>query len=75
MACSRNIQGLNHLGWITSFRVEGEERIGELLERYEEQLRQFDHRFATFDTDMVQRVGALPTEYVFYYYDPRRAST
>jgi 6-phospho-beta-glucosidase len=63
--------GLNHLGWITSFCVGGKERVGELLERYEE-LRQFDHRFAAFDSDMVRRVGALPTEYVFYYYDPRR---
>jgi 6-phospho-beta-glucosidase len=73
-AVQSGYSGLNHLGWITSFRVEGEERISELLERYEE-LRQFDHRFAAFDTDMVQRVGALPTEYVFYYYDPRRYVT
>ncbi|HTT91004.1 MAG TPA: hypothetical protein VMF65_15725 [Acidimicrobiales bacterium] len=63
--------GLNHLGWISSFRVEGEERIDELLARYEE-LQRFDHRFAAFDAAMVRRVGAVPTEYVFYYYDPRR---
>jgi 6-phospho-beta-glucosidase len=63
--------GLNHLGWISSFRVEGEERIDELLGRYEE-LQRFDHRFAAFDAVMVRRVGAIPTEYVFYYYDPRR---
>ncbi len=63
--------GLNHLGWISSFATGGEERIGELLERYEE-LARFDHRFAAFDPALVQRVGAIPTEYVFYYYDPRR---
>lgn len=63
--------GLNHLGWVSSFRAGGEERIDELLNRYEE-LRSFDHRFAAFDAAMVRRVGALPTEYVFYYYDPRR---
>jgi len=63
--------GLNHLGWITSFRVAGEERIGELLRRYEE-LQSFDHRFAAFDADMVREVGAVPTEYVFYYYDSWR---
>ncbi|MGH9104888.1 MAG: 6-phospho-beta-glucosidase [Acidimicrobiales bacterium] len=63
--------GLNHLGWISSVRVEGEERLGELLARYED-LQRFDHRFAAFDPDMVRRVGAVPTEYVFYYYDPRR---
>ena len=63
--------GLNHLGWISSFSVEGQERMTELLSRYE-QLQRFDHRFAAFDAEMVRRVGAIPTEYVFYYYDPRR---
>jgi 6-phospho-beta-glucosidase len=63
--------GLNHLGWISSFCVDGAERMPELLRRYEE-LCQFDHRFAAFDADVVRRVGAVPTEYVFYYYDPRR---
>jgi 6-phospho-beta-glucosidase len=63
--------GLNHLGWISSFSVDGQERIDELIRRYEE-LQRFDHRFAAFDADMVRRVGAVPTEYVFYYYDPYR---
>ena len=63
--------GLNHLGWISSFRVGGEERIEDVLRRYEE-LQRFDHRFAAFDAGMVRRVGAIPTEYVFYYYDSRR---
>jgi 6-phospho-beta-glucosidase len=63
--------GLNHLGWISSLRVDGEERIEELLARYEE-LQRFDHRFAAHDAELVRRVGAVPTEYVFYYYDPQR---
>jgi alpha-galactosidase/6-phospho-beta-glucosidase family protein len=63
--------GLNHLGWISSFCVEGTERIPELTRRYEE-LQRFDHRFAAFDADVVRRVGAIPTEYVYYYYDPQR---
>jgi 6-phospho-beta-glucosidase len=63
--------GLNHLGWITSVRVDGQERIGELLDRFTE-LQAHDHRFSAFDPAFVRRVGALPTEYVFYYYDPER---
>ncbi len=63
--------GLNHLGWITSFAVEGEERIGTLLDRYEE-LRRFDHVFAAFDPAQVRRLGAIPTEYVYYFYEPAR---
>jgi len=63
--------GLNHLGWITSFAVDGEERIGTLLDRYEE-LRRFDHVFAAFDPAQVRRLGAIPTEYVYYFYEPAR---
>ena len=63
--------GLNHLGWITSFAVDGEERIGTLLDRYEE-LRRFDHAFAAFDPAQVRRLGAIPTEYVYYFYEPAR---
>lgn len=63
--------GLNHLGWISSFRVEGDERMDEILSRYEE-LQRFDHRFAPFDPALVRRLRAVPTEYVYYYYDPLR---
>lgn len=63
--------GLNHLGWITSFRVGGEEQLGTLLARYPE-LQRFDHRFAMFDPALVRRLGAIPTEYVYYYYEPRQ---
>ena len=63
--------GLNHLGWVSSLRIGGQERIGELLARFEE-VQRFDHRFAAFDPSMVRRVGALPTEYVYYFYDSRR---
>jgi 6-phospho-beta-glucosidase len=63
--------GLNHLGWVCSLRVGGQERMGELLARFEE-LQVFDHRFAAFDPALVRRVGAIPTEYVYYFYDARR---
>ena len=63
--------GLNHLGWITSFELDGEEQIGDLIARFSE-LQRSAHQFAAFDADEVKRVGAIPTEYVYYYYDPRR---
>jgi 6-phospho-beta-glucosidase len=63
--------GLNHLGWVCSLQMGGQERMGELLARFEE-LQRFDHRFAAFDPEMVRRVGAIPTEYVYYFYDARR---
>jgi 6-phospho-beta-glucosidase len=63
--------GLNHLGWVTSVTVDGQERMGELLARFED-LQEFDHRFAAFDPALIRRVGALPTEYVYYFYDAER---
>jgi 6-phospho-beta-glucosidase len=63
--------GLNHLGWITSFERDGEELIGDLLARFCDLQRAAPH-LAAFDADLVRRVGAVPTEYVYYYYDARR---
>jgi len=63
--------GLNHLGWVCSLQADGVERIDEVLARFEE-LQRFDHRFAAFDPALVRRVGAIPTEYLYYFYDSRR---
>jgi 6-phospho-beta-glucosidase len=68
---SGSYAGLNHLGWVCSLQAGGQERIGELLARFEE-LQRFDHRFAAFDPAVVRRVGAIPTEYVYYFYDSAR---
>jgi len=63
--------GLNHLGWVSSLTVGGEEQMGKLLARYEE-LQRFDHRFAAFDAGLVRMIRAIPTEYVYYFYEPQR---
>jgi 6-phospho-beta-glucosidase len=68
---SVSYSGLNHLGWISSVTVGGQERIGTLLARYE-QLQRFDHRFAPFDPGLVRMLGAVPTEYLYYFYEPQR---
>jgi 6-phospho-beta-glucosidase len=70
-SASASYGGLNHLGWVCSLQVGGRERMGELLGRFED-LQRFDHRFAAFDPAVVRRVGAIPTEYVYYFYDGRR---
>jgi 6-phospho-beta-glucosidase len=61
--------GLNHLGWISSVAIDGAERIDELVARYDE-LRLFDHRFTAFDSALVRRLGCIPTEYLYYFYEP-----
>jgi 6-phospho-beta-glucosidase len=68
---SAGYSGLNHLGWITSFQADGTELLPELLGGFEELARSVK-QFHPFDASEVRRVGALPTEYVYYYYDSRR---
>jgi 6-phospho-beta-glucosidase len=63
--------GLNHLGWVCSFQADGIELLPRLLDSFDE-LRRFSHGLAPFDTGLVRRVGAIPTEYLYYYYDSRR---
>jgi 6-phospho-beta-glucosidase len=63
--------GLNHLGWVSSFVADGEELMPELITRFEE-LQGLGQHFAAFDPEQVRRLGAIPTEYVWYYYDSRR---
>src|SRR5699024_2509108 len=61
--------GLNHLGWLHHLRVDGVDRLPELLadrgllERIEEA--------RTLGIDWVQALGALPNEYLYYYYFTR----
>ena len=56
---SYEYSGLNHLGWISSFSVDGEERIDDLLRRYEE-LQRFDHRFRRFRRSPGPSGGGYP---------------
>lgn len=64
--------GLNHLGWMSSVKVQGVEKLGFLLDHYEE-LRAWDAEFRCFDTDYVRHLGCLPNEYLYYFYSSREA--
>lgn len=61
--------GLNHLGWLRHLRVDGVDRLPALLadrgllERIEEA--------RILGIDWVQALGALPNEYLYYYYFTR----
>ncbi len=62
--------GLNHLGWLRSLEVDGQDRLPGLiaspgLEGIEEA--------RLIGLDWVRRIGALPNEYLFYYYCNREA--
>jgi 6-phospho-beta-glucosidase len=59
--------GLNHCGWIRRVLVQGEDRLPEILRRFEE-LQQSDDVWGVFDPELVRTLGALPMEYLYFYY-------
>lgn len=55
--------GLNHLSWERAVRVDGVDRLPEILERLEEEPVE-----AGFPPELVRALGALPSYYLRYYY-------
>ncbi len=63
--------GLNHLGWLRTLEVDGIDRLPELLASTERLERIEEARLVGLD--WVRQLGALPNEYLFYYYCNREA--
>jgi len=59
--------GLNHCGWIHRVLVDGEDRLPEVIDRFEE-LQAADDQWALFDPELVRSIGMLPMEYLYFYY-------
>lgn len=60
-------QGLNHLGWVQSLRIEGVEALPGLLEGAEE-LCEGVRTLGFFGPDLIRGLGLLPNEYLYYFY-------
>ncbi len=63
--------GLNHLGWVTALRLGGEDRLEDVIRDYE-QLQELGGHFGVFEPGTIRRIGAIPSEYVAYYFYPDR---
>jgi 6-phospho-beta-glucosidase len=63
--------GLNHLGWVRRVVRRGENITAALL-REPELLRRL-YPPDLFDPALIQTLGLIPTEYLFFYYSQRRA--
>lgn len=63
--------GLNHLGWLRGLRVEGRDELPRLLADTE-LLGSFEEG-KLFGPDWLQSLGAIPNEYLHYYYFNREA--
>jgi 6-phospho-beta-glucosidase len=58
--------GLNHLGWAKGVWLNGRDRLPELIEMF---VRAGGHvPGLPFDAGLVQGLGLLPNEYLYYYY-------
>lgn len=63
--------GLNHLGWVRGLRVDGRDELPRLLAD-PELLGSFEEG-RLFGTDWIRSLGAVPNEYLHYYYFNREA--
>jgi 6-phospho-beta-glucosidase len=64
--------GLNHLGWVRSIRDQsGKELLTEVLSSPE--TIQKCYRHGLFPVEFIQKLGLLPTEYLYFYYFPELA--
>jgi 6-phospho-beta-glucosidase len=63
--------GLNHLGWLRAVRVGGEDVLPKLLADTDA-LESFEEG-KLFGADWLRALGALPNEYLHYYYYAREA--
>lgn len=64
--------GLNHLGWLRSMTAGGEDLLPKLLESDQSLEGIEEARLMGFD--WVRALGALPNEYLYYYYFTREAT-
>jgi 6-phospho-beta-glucosidase len=58
--------GLNHLGWLRRLRVNGTDRLPGLLADPDALERTEEGKL--FGADLIQALGAIPNEYLYWYY-------
>jgi 6-phospho-beta-glucosidase len=63
--------GLNHLGWLRAVLVDGRDQLPRLLAD-ERRLRTFEEG-RLFDAEWLRALGAVPNEYLWYWYAHREA--
>ena len=63
--------GLNHLGWIRRVRLRGEDITERIL--HDRNLLRKLYPADLFDPGLIETLGLIPSEYLFFYYCQRRA--
>ncbi|KQM61409.1 MULTISPECIES: family 4 glycosyl hydrolase [unclassified Sphingomonas] len=63
--------GLNHLGWVRGIRLHGEDVFDRVLA--DDAVLDKLYSAPVFDKAMIRALRLIPTEYLFFYYERRRA--
>lgn len=63
--------GLNHLGWVRGIRLHGEDVFDRVLA--DDAILDRLYTAPVFDKAMIRALRLIPTEYLFFYYERRRA--
>ncbi len=63
--------GLNHLGWVRAIRLNGEDVTDRVID--DDVMLSKLYSAPIFDTAMIRALRLIPTEYLFFYYERRRA--
>ncbi len=63
--------GLNHLSWVGSVQVGGEEIMDKLIA--DDDFMSSIHELKIFDREVVRQTGMIPNEYLYYYYHREKA--
>jgi 6-phospho-beta-glucosidase len=69
--CHFDYFGLNHLGWVREVWIRGEPQMGRILA--DDAVLARIYRTPLFETARLRALGALPTEYVYFYERRERA--
>ncbi len=69
--CNFDFFGLNHLGWLREVYYRGEPLLGRLWD--DPELLRKVYRSPLYETDFLQELRLLPSEYLYYYYRPEIA--
>lgn len=63
--------GLNHLGWMRSIYLNGEDLIPQLIRKMKATGQTVEH--FPFNIEEIANLGRIPNEYVYFYYYPKKS--
>lgn len=63
--------GLNHLGWLRALYLDGEDQVPGIIQLLKQRGGHIPH--LPFSLELVESLGAIPNEYLYFYYYPRQS--